>query len=117
MKEIKAGEVWCPMGRISIQHGSDRPQLDVLKCGAFNRVILYAPGSQDQGQQSYPSRCLGEGCACWEWGFFSRLGLVPAKLRRGRCGFTSPGTRLLPVATMLAGAAILLAFLYPRMVQ
>ena len=116
MKEKMAGDYWCPMGRISVQHGSERPQLDVLKCGAFNRVILYAPGSQDQGQQSFPSRCLGEGCACWEWGIFSRLGLVPAKFRRGRCGLTATGARLLPVATMLTGAAVL-AFFYFRLAQ
>lgn len=110
MKEAETGDYWCPMGRISVQHGSDRPQIDVLKCGAFNRAILYAPGSQDQGQQSYPSRCIGEGCACWEWGFFSRFGLVPVKLRRGRCGLTAPNARFLTFALTLAGAAIFAFF-------
>lgn len=112
MKEIEAGNYWCPMGRISIQQGSDKPHIEVVKCGAFNRAIIYAPGSQDQGQASYPSRCLGVGCACWEWGFFSDLGLVPSKLRRGRCGLCARSQAIVPLWALSIGAALSVYFLH-----
>lgn len=112
MKEIEAGDYWCPMGRISIQQGSDKPHLEVVKCGAFNRVVIYAPGSQDQGQASYPSRCLGVGCACWKWGFFSGLGLAPSGLRRGKCGLAASSSCFAFLWTLSAVAGFLLYFLH-----
>ncbi len=111
MKEIEAGNYWCPMGRISIQQGSDKPHIEVVKCGAFNRAIIYAPGSQDQGQASYPSRCLGVGCACWTWGVFSRLGLVPSAFRRGRCGLCARSQAIVPLWALAIGAALSVHFL------
>lgn len=111
VREVDADTQWCPMGRISIQQGTSQARVEAVQTGAFNRVLTHAPGYQTQGVWAYPSRCMGEGCAWWRWGFFSGLGLVPAKYRRGCCGKVSPppyGDVAASIA--LLGLAALLVF-------
>lgn len=105
MKETEAGALWCPMGRISIQQGTNQARIEAVQTGAFNRAVVYAPGSHAQGEWAYPSRCLGEGCAWWRWGFLSGLGLIPAKHRCGCCGLTSP--RRPSLSSLVGGASVL----------
>lgn len=80
MKEEDAGDYWCPMGRISLQQGSNQPRIDVIPAGAFNTAVTFAPGSQAHGAKRYPSRCIGRECAFWEknpwWGKYGQCGLV-----------------------------------------
>lgn len=105
MKESEAEQFWCPMGRISIQHGTNQARIEAVQAGAFNRAVVYAPGSRAQGEWAYPSRCLGEGCAWWRWGFFSGLGLVPSKYRCGCCGMAFPHRP--SMLRLVGGAAVL----------
>lgn len=110
MKESEAEQSWCPMGRISIQKGTSQARIEAVQTGAFNRAVVYAPGSYAQGEWAYPSRCLGEGCAWWRWGTFSGMGLIPAKHRCGCCGLLSPRRPFF--LNLVVGAAVLFLVLY-----
>lgn len=90
MKEIDAGDYWCPMGRISLQKGSNQPKIEVVPGGAFNTAIIFAPNSSAHGATRYPSVCIGRQCAMWKKGFFSNLGIVPDRAMCGRCGLRVP---------------------------
>lgn len=110
MRDRDCGDFWCPFGRTSIQsmgtaQTPNEPPVKIVPGGAFNRVFLNAPGAQGGGEWHYPTRCLGEGCACWRHGLFSWL--LPSALRYGSCGLAF---RTLPFFWMLV--AVLMAAVF-----
>ncbi len=89
MKEKDACDYWCPMGRISLQQGTNQPRIDVVPAGAFNTAITFAPNTQAHGATRHPSRCIGRDCAFWKtnpwWGKY------------GQCGLIAQGQSVLPI--------------------
>lgn len=105
MKEIDACDYWCPMGRISLQQGTNQPRIDVVPSGAFNMAVIFAPNAQEHGAKRYPSRCIGRDCAFWRKN--------PWCGKYGQCGLTAQAQSELPtviaVIGLIAAPAILLA--------
>lgn len=89
MKLKKPEDMWCPMGRMSIQR-IEGTKVDAVNTGAFNRVVV--------DQNTYlPSVCVGKKCALY------RRGMNP--LSWGKCAMARQSVGWLIVLGALIVAA------------
>lgn len=67
MKEMEADQLWCPMGRISIQQ-VENGRLAAVQSGAFNQVLPVS-GTGAGARVYLSSTCVGSKCPYYRRGF------------------------------------------------
>lgn len=76
MKKPNYHDMWCPMGRLSLQHSNNKGDIQVVPGGAFNSVLFSSSLNANEGSKPYLSTtCVGEQCPMyrkslmpWKWG-------------------------------------------------
>ena len=76
MREMNSKDLWCPMGRMSLQQIAEGGRLAVIQAGAFNQVSLTSGLQRAESPLYLSSMCQGRKCPYyrrgikpWGWGY------------------------------------------------